>query len=255
VLEKGTETTPAAGSTAPVSSAGAPATLPPRGEKPVTEPATGKKPARVMPVIGNLQPVAVPVMSEAQTTTAEPAPDNHNAVTAPVTSSEKSNVISLHHGRPSPAGSCPEAAVTDESAPSMPSQPDVAETPAEQVALPAALQRLRNMTTAAEQPATSVLSILQKARQRPAASENNTGTGDNNGGESMNLEMKVTALPDGGLSVTTAGKPVTPANPEEAHRTNRQLAQEEENILLHRDAGDPGYDENDQYYYDREPEL
>jgi len=255
VLEKGTETTPAAGSTAPVSSAGAPATLPPCEEKPVTEPATGKKPARVMPVIGNLQPVAVPVMSELQATIAEPAPDNHNAVTAPVTSSEKSNVISLHHGRPSPAGSSPEAAVTDESAPSMPSEPDVAETAAEHVALPAALQRLRNMTTATEQPATSVLSILQKARQRPAASENNTGTGDNNGGESMNLEMKVTALPDGSLSVTTAGKPVTPANPEEAHRTNRQLAQEEENILLHRDAGDPGYDENDQYYYDREPEL
>lgn len=255
VLEKGTETTPAAGSTAPVSSAGAPATLPPRGEKPVTEPATGKKPARVMPVIRNLRPVAVPVMSEAQATIAEPAPDNHSTVTAPVTSSEKSNVIALHHGRLSPDGSSPEAAVTDESAPSMPSEPDAAETPAEQVALPAALQRLRNMTTAAEQPATSVLSILQKARQRPAASENNAGTGDNNGGESMNLEMKVTALPDGGLSVTTAGKPVTPGNPEEAHRTNRQLAQEEENILLHRDAGDPGYDENDQYYYDREPEL
>ncbi|WP_317525413.1 hypothetical protein [Leclercia adecarboxylata] len=145
--------------------------------------------------------------------------------------------------------------MTDESAPSMSSEPEVAETPAEQATLPAAVQRLRNLTTAPEQPATSVLSILQKARQRPAPSESNSGTGDNNGGESMNLEMKVTALPDGGLSVTTAGKPVTPANPDEAHRTNRRLAQEEENILLHRDAGDPGYDENDQHYYDREPEL
>ncbi|HCM9111359.1 MULTISPECIES: type IV conjugative transfer system coupling protein TraD [Enterobacteriaceae] len=255
VLEKGTEITPAAGSAAPVSSSGAPAGLTPREEKPVTEPAAGKKTARARPVIRNLRPVTVPVISEVQTTIAESEPDNHREVTAPVTSSGESNVISLLHGRNSSAGTAPEAPVTDESAPSMSSEPEVAETPAEQATLPAAVQRLRNLTTAPEQPATSVLSILQKARQRPAPSESNSGTGDNNGGESMNLEMKVTALPDGGLSVTTAGKPVTPANPDEAHRTNRRLAQEEENILLHRDAGDPGYDENDQHYYDREPEL
>jgi len=255
VLEKGTETTPAAGRSAPVSSAGAPAELTPREEKPVTEPAAGKKPARARPVIRNLRPVTVPVISEVQTTIADSEPDNHRVVTTPVISSGESNVISLLHGRNSSAGTAPEAPVTDESAPSMSSEPEVAETPAEQATLPAAVQRLRNLTTASEQPATSVLSILQKARQRPAPSESNSGTGDNNGGESMNLEMKVTALPDGGLSVTTAGKPVTPANPDEAHRTNRRLAQEEENILLHRDAGDPGYDENDQHYYDREPEL
>jgi hypothetical protein len=71
----------------------------------------------------------------------------------------------------------------------------------------------------------------------------------------MNLDMKVTALPDGGLSLTTAGKSVTPQTPDEAHSTHRQLAQEEENILLHRHADDPGYDENDHHYYDREPEL
>ncbi|WP_333854365.1 type IV conjugative transfer system coupling protein TraD [Leclercia sp.] len=255
VLEKGTKTTPAAGSAAPVSSAGAPAELTPHEEKPVTEPAAGKKPARARPGIPNLRPVTVPVISEVQTTIEESEPDNHRVVTAPVTSSGESNVISLLHGRNSSAGTAPEAPETDESAPSMSSEPEVAETPAEQATLPAAVQRLRNLTTAPEQPATSVLSILQKARQRPAPSESNSGTGDNNGGESMNLEMKVTALPDGGLSVTTAGKPVAPANPDEAHRTNRRLAQEEENILLHRDAGDPGYDENDQHYYDREPEL
>ncbi|MDV5534896.1 type IV conjugative transfer system coupling protein TraD, partial [Leclercia adecarboxylata] len=221
VLEKGTEITPAAGSAAPVSSSGAPAGLTPREEKPVTEPAAGKKTARARPVIRNLRPVTVPVISEVQTTIAESEPDNHREVTAPVTSSGESNVISLLHGRNSSAGTAPEAPVTDESAPSMSSEPEVAETPAEQATLPAAVQRLRNLTTAPEQPATSVLSILQKARQRPAPSESNSGTGDNNGGESMNLEMKVTALPDGGLSVTTAGKPVTPANPDEAHRTNR----------------------------------
>lgn len=71
----------------------------------------------------------------------------------------------------------------------------------------------------------------------------------------MNLEMKVATQPDGALTVTTAGKNLPPDAPADEHRTNRQLAQEEENILLHRDAGDPGYDENDQRYYDREPEL
>lgn len=97
--------------------------------------------------------------------------------------------------------------------------------------------------------------MLHRARQRPAASESEQQTEDNGGGESMNLEMKVTELPDGGLSVTTTGKPVAPVKTEEAYRANRQLAQEEENILLHRDADDPGYDENDQHYYDREHDI
>ncbi|MDU4232004.1 MAG: type IV conjugative transfer system coupling protein TraD, partial [Klebsiella grimontii] len=105
-----------------------------------------------------------------------------------------------------------------------------------------------------EPPVASPLSMLHRARQRPASSESDPQT-EENGGESMNLDMKVTALPDGGLSVTTVGKPVTPKTPDEAHGTHRQLAQEEENILLHRHADDPGYDENDHYYYDREPEL
>ncbi|WP_285112601.1 type IV conjugative transfer system coupling protein TraD [Leclercia adecarboxylata] len=238
VLEKGTETTPAAGSTAPVSSAGAPATLPPRGEKPVTEPATGKKPARVMPVIGNLQPVAVPAMSEAQTTTAEPAPDNHSTLTAPITEEKKDNVVSLRSSSPSVSHSSDTASLDP--------------------AVPAALQKIRARTRPEDPPEPSPAGALGMLKRRLNSGASSTEEGDpasDNAGESMNLEMKVTALPDGGLSVTTAGKPVTPANPEEAHRTNRQLAQEEENILLHRDAGDPGYDENDQYYYDREPEL
>lgn len=71
----------------------------------------------------------------------------------------------------------------------------------------------------------------------------------------MNLDMQVTVLPDGALTVTTAGKPVSPDRPDEEHRTNRLLARDEENILRHRDADDPGYDENDHHYYDREPEL
>lgn len=96
--------------------------------------------------------------------------------------------------------------------------------------------------------------MLHRARQRPATSEGDQQT-EESGGESMNLDMKVTALPDGGLSLTTAGKSVTPQTPDEAHRTSRQLAQEEENILIHRHADDPGYDENDHHYYDREHDL
>lgn len=238
VLEKGTETTPAAGSTAPVSSAGAPAPLPPREEKPVTEPATGKKPARVMPVIRNLRPVAVPVMSGAHATIAEPAPDNHSTVTAPVTEEKKDNVVSLRPSSPSVSRSSDTASLDP--------------------AVPVALQKIRARTQPEESPESSPAGALGMLKRRLNSGTSSTVEGDpasDNAGESMNLEMKVTALPDGGLSVTTAGKPVTPANPDEAHRTNRQLAQEEENILLHRDAGDPGYDENDQHYYDREPEL
>jgi type IV conjugative transfer system coupling protein TraD len=238
VLEKGTETTPAAGSTAPVSSAGAPAPLPPREEKPVTEPATGKKPARVMPVIRNLRPVAVPVMSGAHATIAEPAPDNHSTVTAPVTEEKKDNVVSLRPSSPSVSRSSDTASLDP--------------------AVPVALQKIRARTQPEESPESSPAGALGMLKRRLNSGTSSTVEGDpasDNAGESMNIEMKVTALPDGGLSVTTAGKPVTPANPDEAHRTNRQLAQEEENILLHRDAGDPGYDENDQHYYDREPEL
>ena len=120
--------------------------------------------------------------------------------------------------------------------------------------MPDALKALRNRHHVPEPPVASPLSMLHRARQRPASSESDPQT-EENGGESMNLDMKVTALPDGGLSVTTAGKPVAPVKTEEAYRANRQLAQEEENILLHRDADDPGYDENDQHYYDREHDI
>jgi hypothetical protein len=121
--------------------------------------------------------------------------------------------------------------------------------------LPDALKTLRNRHSVPEQPAASPLGMLHRARQRPASGDSDQQTEDSAGGESMNLEMKVAVQPDGALTVTTAGKSLPPDAPADEHRTNRQLAQEEENILLHRDADDPGYDENDQRYYDREPEL
>jgi len=78
-----------------------------------------------MSYIRNLRPVTVPVISEVQTTIADSEPDNHRVVTTPVISSGESNVISLLHGRNSSAGTAPEAPVTDESAPSMSSEPVV----------------------------------------------------------------------------------------------------------------------------------
>ncbi|HGY1215026.1 TPA: type IV conjugative transfer system coupling protein TraD [Citrobacter braakii] len=123
------------------------------------------------------------------------------------------------------------------------------------VALPAALRALRHRHPEPEPPTTSGLSMLHKARQRPAVTDTGPQEDGGAGGESMNLDMQVTVRPDGELTVTTAGKPVSPDRPDEEHRTNRQLARDEENILRHRDADDPGYDENDHHYYDREPEL
>ena len=134
-------------------------------------------------------------------------------------------------------------------------EPSVPAPDGQHVALPAALRALRHRHPEPEPPTTSGLSMLHRARQRPAV----TGAGPQEdggaGGESMNLDMQVTVLPDGALTVTTAGKPVSPDRPDEEHRTNRLLARDEENILRHRDADDPGYDENDHHYYDREPEL
>ncbi|HCR4046042.1 TPA: type IV conjugative transfer system coupling protein TraD [Citrobacter freundii] len=123
------------------------------------------------------------------------------------------------------------------------------------VALPAALRALRHRHPEPEPPTTSGLSMLHRARQRPAVTDTGPQEDGGAGGESMNLDMQVTVRPDGELTVTTAGKPVSPDRPDEEHRTNRQLARDEENILRHRDADDPGYDENDHHYYDREPEL
>ncbi|HBC6265540.1 type IV conjugative transfer system coupling protein TraD [Citrobacter freundii] len=134
-------------------------------------------------------------------------------------------------------------------------EPSVPAPDGQHVALPAALRALRHRHPEPEPPTTSGLSMLHRARQRPAV----TGAGPQEdggaGGESMNLDMQVTVRPDGELTVTTAGKPVSPDRPDEEHRTNRLLARDEENILRHRDADDPGYDENDHHYYDREPEL
>lgn len=120
--------------------------------------------------------------------------------------------------------------------------------------MPAALQSLRNRTGTPEPAATSALSMLHRARQRPATASDDPRT-EESGGETLSLEMQVTENADGGLSVTTAGAKPVPETPEETHHVNRRLAREEENILRHRDPDVPGYSDYDQHYEDREPEL
>ena len=247
VLEKGSEMSAAADGTAHVASAGTPASSP--VEKKTATPETAPKPPQG--TVPERKQVAVmePVISGSATVVPEEGGGKHNTVTPPVIAEKKDNVVSLRSvGAMKKPTEAPGKLPVSPGVTGHPGTADSVQT------MPDALKALRNRHHVPEPPVASPLSMLHRARQRPASSESDPQT-EENGGESMNLDMKVTALPDGGLSVTTAGKPVTPKTPDEAHGTHRQLAQEEENILLHRHADDPGYDENDHYYYDREPEL
>jgi len=250
VLEKGDETSSAAEDTAPVvpaGTSGTPATS--IGEKVARSPVAEQKPLRKAEPERKQGLVSDPVISGAEPVIPEAVTENHSAVTPPVTAEKKDNVVSLRS-----AVSVKSTTGEPDKSPVPSGQPEN-QTAAESAQLmPDALRALRNRHHIPEPSLASPLSMLHRARQRPASSEADQQAEDN-GGESMNLDMKVTALPDGSLSLTTAGKTVMPEKPEDAHRTNRQLAQEEENILLHRDADDPGYDENDHHYYDREHDL
>ncbi|HEG2084966.1 TPA: type IV conjugative transfer system coupling protein TraD, partial [Enterobacter kobei] len=250
VLEKGSETSSAADGPAPVSSAGAsgsPAASP--VEKVARTPAEEPKPSRSAAPERQSVPAREPVTSRTAPVVPEVVTEKHSTVTDPVTDDEKDNVVSLRivglakRTAEAPGKAPVVADVSGSKSPAGSVQP-----------MPDALKALRNRQHISEPPVASPLSMLHRARQRPATSEGDQQT-EESGGESMNLDMKVTALPDGGLSLTTAGKSVTPQTPDEAHRTSRQLAQEEENILIHRHADDPGYDENDHHYYDREHDL
>ncbi|RHW57242.1 type IV conjugative transfer system coupling protein TraD, partial [Cronobacter sakazakii] len=85
----------------------------------------------------------------------------------------------------------------------------------------------------------SALEMLQR-RVRQSDNQNSEEEAPQEGGETMNLDMAVTQLPDGGLQLTTAGNTPdehsVPANGRAGHR----MAQEEENILRHREQGEPG---------------
>jgi hypothetical protein len=250
VLEKGSETTSADDSSAPVSSAGAsgsPAT--PAVEKVARTPAEENKPSRSAAPERKPVPAREPVTSRAEPVVQQEVTENNNPVTDPVTEDKKDNVVSLRIVGPAKSTS-----QTPDKAPILSDVSGSKSVADSGKPMPDALKALRNRHHIPEPPVASPLSMLQRARQRPASSESDSQT-EENGGESVNLDMKVTALPDGGLSLTTAGKTVTPQTPDEAHSTHRQLAQEEENILIHRHADDPGYDENDHHYYEREHDL
>ncbi|MGL4200501.1 MAG: type IV conjugative transfer system coupling protein TraD [Enterobacter roggenkampii] len=239
VLEKGSDTSSVAGAPAPVSSAGAsgsPATSP--VEKVAHARMEEPKPSRSAVPEQKSVPAREPVTSRAAPVVPEVVTENHSTVTDPVTEDKKDNVVSLRSSPPS-------VTRQKETAPLKPE-------------IPAALQKIRSRTqldAPSEPAAVGALGMLKRRLNTGATSGGEEDQASENAGESMNLDMKVTALPDGGLSLTTAGKSVTPQTPDEAHRTSRQLAKEEENILIHRHADDPGYDENDHHYYDREHDL
>ncbi|HCB2306112.1 type IV conjugative transfer system coupling protein TraD [Enterobacter cloacae complex sp. IR53043] len=235
VLEKGSETSSADDGPAPVSSAGASGSqATPVVEKVARTRMEEPKPSRSAAPERKPVPVREPDISRKEPAVTE----NHRPVTAPVTGDKKDNVVSLRPSKPAPNHQKGTASLNPE--------------------IPAALQKIRSRTQLdipSEPAAAGALGMLKRRLSTGATSDGGEDQASENAGESMNLDMKVTALPDGGLSLATAGKSVTPQTPDEAHSTHRKLAQEEENILLHRHADDPGYDENDHYYYDREPEL
>ncbi|MCM7506611.1 type IV conjugative transfer system coupling protein TraD [Enterobacter kobei] len=239
VLEKGSETSSADDGPAQVSSAGvsgSPATS--AVEKVARTPAEENKPSRSAAPERKPVPAREPVTSRTAPVVTQVVTENHSTVTDPVTEDKKDNVVSL---RSSPLS----VTRQKETAPLKPE-------------IPAALQKIRSRTqldAPSEPAAVGALGMLKRRLNTGATSGGEEEQASENAGESMNLDMKVTALPDGGLSLTTAGKSVTPQTLDEAHRTSRQLAKEEENILIHRHADDPGYDENDHHYYDREHDL
>lgn len=103
---------------------------------------------------------------------------------------------------------------------------------------------------------TPALAVLRKFRQQTAATTSDEGEDTvSEGGESLNLDMHITALADGGLELSTAGSHERSDDHPVDHSASKSLAQDEENILLHRHPDDPGYSEYDLNYDDGERDL
>lgn len=167
----------------------------------------------------------------------------------------QNNVVALRPARQqvaSPTDAIPDAGLKDKKA-APPPAPDIRplQTPQPSPASPP-LPSKENM-----EGAFNPLDRLNRLRQQPPSGQN-TGTEETeSGGETQELKMQVTELADGGLQVTTAGKtPSAQENPD-GRKTNRRMADEEENILRHRHKDDPGYSEMDmdRYEDDGEHEL
>ncbi len=101
------------------------------------------------------------------------------------------------------------------------------------------------------------LEVLNRRLRNPAATTaSDTGDeGVSDGGESLNLDMHISALADGGLELSTAGTHEPGDDHPADHRASKSLAHDEENILLHRHPDDPGYSEYDLNYDDGERDL
>lgn len=167
----------------------------------------------------------------------------------------QNNVVALRPARQqvaSPTDAIPDAGLKDKKA-APPPAPDIRplQTPQPSPASPP-LPSKENM-----EGAFNPLDRLNRLRQQSPSGQN-TGTEETeSGGETQELKMQVTELADGGLQVTTAGKtPSSQENPD-GRKTNRRMADEEENILRHRHKDDPGYSEMDmdRYEDDGEHEL
>lgn len=141
-------------------------------------------------------------------------------------------------------------------------QPAVATQPVKAVAAPAPESVVPAEATSRQQPpagrrepdtspgAPTALDMLNKARNR------NRPTGEaeedeSDGGEVPTLDMKVVTLADGGLALKTAGTVPREEDAPGITRASKSLAQEEENILRHREPED----EQGPYHHDGEHEL
>lgn len=126
-------------------------------------------------------------------------------------------------------------------------QPTASENTAPAVSLPLTGKSGLSPSDTASLDALDRLKKFRRRVQTEGSDETETAT---DGGESLNLEMDVAELADGGLQLTTAGAQTPDDNISEHHRASRRMAQEEENILRHREHDDPGYDADYARHYD-----
>jgi len=180
-----------------------------------------------------------PVVTEVSAPAKPEAPaithGKHSEVKTLVTAPESNNVVPLHSTQHPPEAGARSVTTRED--------------------IPSALLKLRNRALPSEPSPSGALDMLQRRLISGANNANEADPDTEAGGESMNLDMHLSERGDGGLIVTTAGHSATPESPTDLHRVNRQLAQDEENILRHRDPDDPGYSDYDHDYHDREPEL
>lgn len=159
------------------------------------------------------------------------------------------NVVALRPARP--LTSAPLSTVTRPENPvNTPPIAPAPESPSSQV--PAAIPPSAEKPAAAS--AFNPFDRLNRLRQQPPSAQN-TGTDDTeSGGEVQELSMEISELAEGGLQINTAGKNPTQQDGHDVPKTNRRMADEEENILRHRHKDDPGYSEMDMDSYEDDGE-